>query len=81
MRVAGLKPAIQHTANQQVHIKGEITMVRECLHLAGLLTTGFVLAMTTSSSAQRLETGVPGMIFEHNVEVTMTDGLKKYAPN
>lgn len=31
--------------------------------------------MTTASSAQRIETGVPGMIFEHNVPVTMSDGL------
>ena len=49
-------------------------MVRECFHLAGLLTTGFILVMTPSSFAQRTETGIPGMIFEHNIEVTMSDG-------
>lgn len=50
-------------------------MLRRSSHLIALLTTGFVFAMTASSSAERVETGVPGMIFERNVGVTMTDGL------
>jgi uncharacterized protein len=61
-------------ANHQ-HRNEETAMLRKCLHLVGLLTTGFGLALTTPSSAQRVESGVPGMIFERNVEVAMTDGL------
>ena len=50
------------------------TVVRGYLHLANFLTTGLIF-LTESSLAQHVETGVPGMIFERNVEVPMSDGL------
>lgn len=53
----------------------ETTVVRGYLHLANFLTTGLIFTMTESSLAQHVETGVPGMIFERNVEVPMSDGL------
>ena len=33
-------------------------------------------AMTPSSLGERADSGVPGMIFDHNAPVTMTDGLQ-----
>ena len=35
-----------------------------------------VFALARPSFAERIDSGVPGMIFEHNVSVTMTDGVE-----
>jgi predicted acyl esterase len=44
------------------------------LHVVSALATSFAL-MPVTVYAERVESGVPGMVFEHGVPVTMTDGL------
>jgi uncharacterized protein len=39
------------------------------------VVVGFVIALARPSSAEHVDSGVPGMIFEHNVPVTMSDGI------
>lgn len=51
-------------------------MITKCLHFLGLMTTGLVLATPAPGIAETVETGVKGMVFERDVDVTMTDGLK-----
>jgi predicted acyl esterase len=50
-------------------------MLKSYLRVAFLLAIGFVVTPTTVV-AQRVQSGVAGMIFEQNVEVEMSDGLK-----
>lgn len=40
------------------------------------IALGAAMITPVPASAERVETGVPGMIFERNVQVTMSDGLK-----
>lgn len=48
------------------------------MRISALLTLaiGLVFALARPSFAERIDSGVPGMIFEHNVSVTMTDGVE-----
>jgi uncharacterized protein len=43
--------------------------------LLSVLSLVFIFGPVESTLAERVDSGVPGMIFEHNVSVTMTDGV------
>ena len=43
--------------------------------IAGVMA-GLTLATATSAAAQIVDSGVPGMVFEHNVAIPMTDGVQ-----
>jgi hypothetical protein len=43
--------------------------------LLSILSLAFILGAVEATLAERVDSGVPGMIFEQNVPVTMTDGV------
>ena len=43
--------------------------------LSSILSLAFIFESVEPTLAERVDSGVPGMIFEHNVSVTMTDGV------
>ena len=42
--------------------------------LMSILSLFFIFGSVEPTLAERVDSGVPGMLFEHNVPVTMTDG-------
>jgi predicted acyl esterase len=43
--------------------------------LSSILSLAFIFGSVEPTLAERVDSGVPGMIFEQNVSVTMTDGV------
>jgi predicted acyl esterase len=43
--------------------------------LLSILSLAFISGSVEPTLAERVDSGVPGMIFEQNVSVTMTDGV------
>ena len=50
---------------------------RRRLHaiMLNIFSLVLILGSTQSTLAQRVDSGVPGMIFEHSIPVTMSDGI------
>ena len=44
--------------------------------VVAIFLIGSFLGLTPSSFGERVDSGVQGMVFDHNLPVTMTDGLQ-----